>query len=100
MKGYWDQPDETEKAIVEGWFDTGDEMSFDEDGYHWFAGRKKQIIVNDGSNVSPQDIEGSLLHTRPSRQPELLESTTLLTVRMCEPTLSSILMSQYRPQAT
>ncbi|MCG7521878.1 class I adenylate-forming enzyme family protein [Ruegeria sp. Ofav3-42] len=61
MTGYWDQPDETRKAIVGDWLDTGDVMSFDEDGYLWFAGRKKQIIVHDGSNISPQDVEGSLL---------------------------------------
>jgi len=36
-------------------------MSLDEDGYLWFAGRKKQIIVHDGSNISPQDVEGALL---------------------------------------
>lgn len=61
MTGYWNQPDETGKALVDGWLDTGDVMSFDEDGYLWFAGRKKQIIVHDGSNISPQDVEGSLL---------------------------------------
>ncbi len=36
-------------------------MSIDEDGYLWFAGRKKQIIIHDGSNISPQDVEGALL---------------------------------------
>ena len=61
MVGYWKQPDETSKILVDGWLDTGDVMSADEDGYLWFRGRKKQIIVHDGSNISPQDVEGALL---------------------------------------
>ena len=36
-------------------------MRVDEDGYYYFCGRKKQIIVHDGSNISPQEIEGVLL---------------------------------------
>lgn len=61
MVGYWDRPDATAEVVVDGWLDTGDVMSLDEDGYLWFAGRKKQIIVHDGSNISPQDVEGALL---------------------------------------
>jgi long-chain acyl-CoA synthetase len=36
-------------------------MSADADGYLWFHGRKKQIIIHDGSNVCPQEVEGALL---------------------------------------
>jgi len=36
-------------------------MRADDDGYFWFRGRRKQIIVHDGSNISPQDVEGALL---------------------------------------
>ena len=61
MTGYWNQPEATAEVLVEGWLDTGDVMSVDQDGYLWFAGRKKQIIVHDGSNISPQDVEGALL---------------------------------------
>jgi acyl-CoA synthetase (AMP-forming)/AMP-acid ligase II len=61
MVGYWSRPDATAEVLVDGWLDTGDVMSIDEDGYLWFAGRKKQIIVHDGSNISPQDVEGALL---------------------------------------
>ena len=61
MIGYWNRPDATATVLVEGWLDTGDVMSRDKDGYLWFAGRKKQIIVHDGSNISPQDVEGALL---------------------------------------
>jgi long-chain acyl-CoA synthetase len=61
MVGYWNNPDATAQVLVDGWLDTGDVMSVDGDGYLWFAGRKKQIIVHDGSNISPQDVEGALL---------------------------------------
>ena len=47
--------------IRDGWLDTGDVMKADEDGYLWFCGRKKQIIVHDGSNICPQEVEGALL---------------------------------------
>lgn len=59
--GYW--ADETASAEVmrDGWFDTGDEMKVDGDGYNWFCGRRKQIIVHDGSNICPQEVEEALL---------------------------------------
>lgn len=60
MTGYWDNPTATAETIVEGWLDTGDEMRLDDDGYLWFCGRRKQIIVHDGSNICPQDVEDAL----------------------------------------
>jgi long-chain acyl-CoA synthetase len=36
-------------------------MKVDSDGYLWFCGRQKQIIVHDGSNISPQEVEDALL---------------------------------------
>ncbi|MEM1155163.1 MAG: class I adenylate-forming enzyme family protein, partial [Pseudomonadota bacterium] len=59
--GYWDNPEATTEAIQAGWFDTGDMMRCDEDGYFWFAGRRSQIIVHDGHNISPQEVEQALL---------------------------------------
>ena len=44
----------------DGWLDSGDLVRADEDGYLWFFGRKKQIIVHDGSNISPLEVEGAL----------------------------------------
>ena len=61
MVGYWNRTDATAEVLVDGWLDTGDVMSVDEDGYLWFVGRKKQIIVHDGSNISPQEVEDALL---------------------------------------
>lgn len=61
MTGYWERPEATQEVIVDGWFDSGDMVKADEDGYLWFRGRKKQIIVHDGSNISPQEVEETLL---------------------------------------
>jgi long-chain acyl-CoA synthetase len=59
--GYWNDPQATAEVFREDWFDTGDIMEADSDGYLWFRGRKKQIIVHDGSNISPQEVEDALL---------------------------------------
>ena len=58
--GYWKNPDATGEIMREGWLDSGDLAHADDDGYLWFFGRKKQIIVHDGSNVSPLEVEGAL----------------------------------------
>jgi acyl-coenzyme A synthetase/AMP-(fatty) acid ligase len=45
---------------------TGDVARRDADGYLWFEGRKKEIIIRDGVNSSPQEVEGRFTTTRPS----------------------------------
>ena len=59
--GYWNNPAATAEIIQEGWLNTGDAMRLDDDGYLWFCGRRKQIIVHDGSNICPQDVEEALM---------------------------------------
>jgi long-chain acyl-CoA synthetase len=61
MAGYWNAPEATEEIVREGWLDSGDLARADEDGYLWFFGRKKQVIVHDGSNISPLEVEGALV---------------------------------------
>lgn len=61
FSGYWNDAAATEEVFRDGWLDTGDVMRVDADGYIWFCGRKKQIIVHDGSNISPQEVEDALL---------------------------------------
>jgi acyl-coenzyme A synthetase/AMP-(fatty) acid ligase len=61
MAGYWDAPEATAEVLREGWIDSGDLGRADEDGYLWFFGRKKQVIVHDGSNISPYEVEGALV---------------------------------------
>jgi acyl-coenzyme A synthetase/AMP-(fatty) acid ligase len=58
--GYWGDPEATAAVVRDGWLDSGDLARADEDGYLWFFGRKKQIIVHDGSNISPLEVEGAL----------------------------------------
>jgi long-chain acyl-CoA synthetase len=61
MVGYWGAADATEEVVVDDWLDSGDLARADEDGYLWFFGRKKQVIVHDGSNISPYEVEGALV---------------------------------------
>jgi long-chain acyl-CoA synthetase len=60
MIGYWGAPDATAAAVKDGWFHTGDLMRQDPEGYLWFEGRRKEIIIRGGSNVSPQEVEAAL----------------------------------------
>jgi long-chain acyl-CoA synthetase len=61
MAGYWNAPAATDEVVIDGWLDSGDLARADEDGYLWFYGRKKQIIVHDGSNITPLEVESALL---------------------------------------
>jgi len=61
MQGYWDDPERTEKAIIDGWMHTGDEAIIDEDGYCSIVGRIKDTIIRGGENIAPKDIEEFLL---------------------------------------
>ena len=55
---YVGEPEENATAFEDGWFKTGDLVRFDEDGYLYITGRKKEIIVlSSGENVSPAEIE-------------------------------------------
>lgn len=59
--GYWSEPDATQALFRDGWLDSGDLMQADDEGYYYFCGRRKQIIVHDGSNICPQEVEDALL---------------------------------------
>ncbi|WP_305985795.1 class I adenylate-forming enzyme family protein [Roseibium sp. MMSF_3544] len=61
MLGYWNDPVATEKVFDGEWFDSGDIMHADEDGYLYFRGRKKQIIIHNSLNIFPQEVEDALL---------------------------------------
>jgi long-chain acyl-CoA synthetase len=60
MTGYWGRPEETAKAIPDGWFRTGDLARQDTDGYFFIVDRKKEMIIRGGYNVYPREIEEAL----------------------------------------
>jgi len=65
MLGYWNNPAETERTLVDGWLHSGDIGRFDEAGRLMITDRKKDLIVNDkGENVAPQRVE-SILQLEP-----------------------------------
>src|SRR5262249_36161851 len=57
MVGYWNDPAATTETLRDGWLPTGDLARQDADGYFWFVGRKKEIIIRAGSNISPLEVE-------------------------------------------
>jgi acyl-CoA synthetase (AMP-forming)/AMP-acid ligase II len=60
MDGYWQQPEATEAAIVDGWFHTGDGGSIDEFNYVTISDRKKDVIISGGENVSSIEVEDAI----------------------------------------
>jgi acyl-CoA synthetase (AMP-forming)/AMP-acid ligase II len=60
MEGYWEQPEETGKAIVDGWFHTGDGGMLSGDHYLTISDRKKDVIVSGGENVSSIEVEDAI----------------------------------------
>src|SRR5580698_2128581 len=61
FKGYWNRPEETQAAFVDGWFKTGDIGDIDSEGYLSITDRKKDLIKTSGGKfIAPQPIENSL----------------------------------------
>lgn len=66
--GYWQDPQATAAAIVDGWFHTGDGGTMDEQGYVSISDRKKDVIITGGENVSSIEVEDCL-----SSHPQIAE---------------------------
>ena len=64
MLGYWNNPEETAKAIRHGWLLTGDLGYRDADGYYYITDRKKDMLLVNGINVYPREIE-EVIHQFP-----------------------------------
>jgi long-chain acyl-CoA synthetase len=70
MNGYWNRPEETAQALRMGedgrvWFHTGDIARIDEDGFTSIVQRKKDLIIVDGFNVYPSEVE-TVLYAHPA----------------------------------
>ena len=71
--GYWKRPQETEKALRDGWFHTGDQGEVDAAGNWRIVGRiKNLIILGSGHNIAPEPIEDKLLQQIPGAQQVVL----------------------------
>ena len=62
MMGYWNQPEETKKVFRDGWLLTGDIGHRDTDGYYYITDRKKDMLIVNGINVYPREIEEVIYH--------------------------------------
>ena len=65
MKGYYNRPEETERALRGGWLHTGDVGCLDADGWLYITERMKDMIIRGGLNIYPREIE-EVLHEHPS----------------------------------
>jgi len=57
MKGYWKNPEETDRVLKDGWLFTGDLGYMDEDGYFYVVDRRKDMIIAGGYNIYPREVE-------------------------------------------
>lgn len=58
--GYWNKPDATRDAFVDGWLKTGDAARFDEEGFIYIVDRWKDMYISSGENVYPAEVENVL----------------------------------------
>ena len=70
--GYWHQPEETAKAIRNGWFYTGDLATVNSDGYINIVDRAKDVIISGGENISSLEVEDVLY-----KHPSVLEAAVI-----------------------
>ncbi len=64
MLGYWNQPEETARTLRNGWLLTGDLGYCDKDGYFYITDRKKDMLLVNGINVYPREIEELIYQCR------------------------------------
>ena len=60
MMGYWERPEETKKAVIDGWMHTGASGYMDEDGYVYIVDRIKDMIISGGENVYSVEVENCI----------------------------------------
>ena len=72
MKGYWNNPEATAEALVDGWLHTGDICTWDEEGFVTVCDRKKDMIISGGENIYPAELENVLAGC-----PEVMEAAVI-----------------------
>jgi len=60
LEGYWENPQESDRCLADGWFHTGDGGEIGDDGYLTIADRKKDVIITGGENVSSIEVEDAI----------------------------------------
>jgi long-chain acyl-CoA synthetase len=60
MMGYWERPEETARALIDGWMHTGDGGYMDEEGYVYLVDRMKDMIISGGENVYSMEVENAI----------------------------------------
>ena len=61
MKGYWNNPEATARALRDGWLHTGDIGRMDERGRLFLLDRKNDMIISGGTNIYPREVEEALI---------------------------------------
>jgi len=62
VSGYWNRPEATAEAIVDGWLHSGDAARYDEGGFYYIVDRWKDMFISGGENVYPAEVEGVIYH--------------------------------------
>jgi fatty-acyl-CoA synthase len=63
--GYWNRPEATQEAIVDGWLHSGDAAKYDEEGFYYIVDRWKDMYISGGENVYPAEVE-SVIYEHPA----------------------------------
>jgi fatty-acyl-CoA synthase len=60
--GYWNRPEATREALVDGWLHSGDAARYDQEGFYYIVDRWKDMYISGGENVYPAEVESVIYH--------------------------------------
>ncbi|MGD2206626.1 MAG: long-chain fatty acid--CoA ligase [Anaerolineae bacterium] len=60
--GYWNRPEATAEALVDGWLHSGDAAMYDDEGFYYIVDRWKDMFISGGENVYPAEVENVIYH--------------------------------------